>query len=199
MAELGLPTSKVMQEHLQNLMSQGYMTAAELATCHVPEDPASLVPAGGGGYVVVCTMFYERGFVVPSHRFLRLLLQFYGLELQHLTPSRILHMAAFVTLCETYMGIESHFNLWNYFRVWLQQGSGMEVATLGSMDIFVRPVHGVDPNFHLPTSSHPNGWWKVWFFLRNNTDAPLPIFMSSCHVPRPNWGYGVAQKDLRKL
>jgi hypothetical protein len=108
-------------------------------------------------------------------------------------------MAVFVTLCETYMGIESHFNLWNYFRVWLQQGSGMEVAALGSMDIFVRPVHGVDPNFHLPTSSPPNGWWKVWFFLRNNTDAPLPIFMSSCHVPRPNWGYGVAQKDLRKL
>jgi hypothetical protein len=65
----------------------------------------------GGGYVVACTAFYERGFVVPSHRFLRLLLQFYGLELQHLTPSRILHMAAFVTLCETYMGIESHFNL----------------------------------------------------------------------------------------
>jgi hypothetical protein len=49
MAELGLPTSEVMQEHLQNLMSQGYKTAAELATCHVPEDPASLVPVGGGG------------------------------------------------------------------------------------------------------------------------------------------------------
>jgi hypothetical protein len=48
MAELGLPTSEVMQEHLQNLMSQGYMTAVELATCHVPEDPASLVPVGGG-------------------------------------------------------------------------------------------------------------------------------------------------------
>jgi hypothetical protein len=24
-------------------------------------------------------------------------------------------MAALVTLCETYMGIEPHFNLWNYF------------------------------------------------------------------------------------
>jgi hypothetical protein len=30
-----------------------------------------------------------------------------------LTPSVILHMAAFVTLCEAYMGIEPHFNLWN--------------------------------------------------------------------------------------
>jgi hypothetical protein len=30
-------------------------------------------------------------------------------------------MTAFVTLCEAYMGIEPHFNLWNYFfraRLW---------------------------------------------------------------------------------
>jgi hypothetical protein len=26
-------------------------------------------------------------------------------------------MAAFVTLCETYIGIEPHFNLWNYFSL----------------------------------------------------------------------------------
>jgi hypothetical protein len=30
-----------MKEHLQNLVSQGYMTAAELATYRVPDDPAS--------------------------------------------------------------------------------------------------------------------------------------------------------------
>jgi hypothetical protein len=52
---------------------------------------------------------------VPSHRFLCSLLRSYGLELHHLTPSGILHMVAFVTLCETYIGIEPHFNLWSYF------------------------------------------------------------------------------------
>jgi hypothetical protein len=60
---------------------------------------------------VVCTAFYEWGFGVPSHQFLHLLLQFYDIELNHLTPSGILHMAAFVALCEAYMGIEPHFNL----------------------------------------------------------------------------------------
>jgi hypothetical protein len=64
---------------------------------------------------VECAAFYERGFGVPSHRFLHSLLQFYDLELYHLTSSRILHMAAFVTLYDAYMGIESHFDLWNYF------------------------------------------------------------------------------------
>jgi hypothetical protein len=32
-----------------------------------------------------------------------------------MTSSGILHMAAFMTLCEANMGIEPHFNLWNYF------------------------------------------------------------------------------------
>jgi hypothetical protein len=64
---------------------------------------------------MACVMFYERRFGVPSHWFLRSLLQFYGLELHHLTPSGILHMAAFVTLCEIYMEIEPHFDMWNYF------------------------------------------------------------------------------------
>jgi hypothetical protein len=96
-----------MQEHLQNLVSQGFMMAAELVTCHVPKDPASLVLVGG--YVVAYAAFYEHGFSAPSHRFLYSLLQFYGLELHHLTPSGILYIAAFVTLCE------AHFNLWNYF------------------------------------------------------------------------------------
>jgi hypothetical protein len=48
------------------------MTAAELTACRVPEDPASPVPVEG--YVEALTAFYERGFGVPSHRFLRLLL-----------------------------------------------------------------------------------------------------------------------------
>jgi hypothetical protein len=52
---------------------------------------------------------------VSSLQFLHLLLQFYGLELHHLTLLRILHIAAIVALCEAYMGIEPHFNLWNYF------------------------------------------------------------------------------------
>jgi hypothetical protein len=64
---------------------------------------------------VAFATFYERGFSVPSHRFCCSLPQHYGLELHNLTPSGILHIVAFVTLCEAYMGIDPHFDLWNYF------------------------------------------------------------------------------------
>jgi hypothetical protein len=46
MAVFSLLALEVTQEHLQNLMSQGYMTAAELVTYRVLEDPASPIMAG---------------------------------------------------------------------------------------------------------------------------------------------------------
>jgi hypothetical protein len=85
----------------------------------------------------VCGVLRAR-FGMPSHRFLCSLLQFYGLELHHLTPSGILHMVTFVTLCKAYMGIEPHFDLWSYFfRTRLRQGSNTEAVVLGSVDLFV--------------------------------------------------------------
>jgi hypothetical protein len=95
------------------------MIAAELATCRVSEDPTT--PPLVRGYAVACTTFYERGFGVPSHRFLCSLLHSYSLELHHLSPLGIVHMVPFVTVCEAYMGFEPHFDLWNYFfcaRLW---------------------------------------------------------------------------------
>jgi hypothetical protein len=57
MAGLGWSASVVTPEHLQNLMSLGYMTVAELATYRVLEDTASPIPMGG--YVVACAVLYE--------------------------------------------------------------------------------------------------------------------------------------------
>jgi hypothetical protein len=57
MAEQGWSPTEVTQAHLQDLMSQRFVMAAEPAIYHVPEDPASPVPMGG--YVVSCMAFYE--------------------------------------------------------------------------------------------------------------------------------------------
>jgi hypothetical protein len=57
MVELGWSASEVTQDYLQNLVSQGYMTASKHVTCHVPEDPASHVYSEG--YIMACATFYE--------------------------------------------------------------------------------------------------------------------------------------------
>jgi hypothetical protein len=112
------------------------MTAVEFATCLVPAGPVS--PAPTKGFIVACVAFYEWGFGLPSHRFLYSLLQSYGLELHHLTPSGILHVAVFVTLCDAFLGVEPPMNLWShFFRVWLWHDSGTGVASQGSLDTSV--------------------------------------------------------------
>jgi hypothetical protein len=117
-----------------------------------------------------------------------------------LNPLGILHIEAFVTFCEAYMGIEPHFNMWNYFFCTrFLQGSGAKAVVLGGVDLYIRSRHGVDPYFHLPMSKPSNRWQKVWFFLRNDADASLPVFTGSRPIPQPNWRYKVARMDLRRL
>jgi hypothetical protein len=60
------------------------MMAAELMACDVPQDPA--FPEPTKGYMVSSMVFYEQGFGILAHRFLRSLLQYYTLELHNLTP-----------------------------------------------------------------------------------------------------------------
>jgi hypothetical protein len=174
------------------------MTAAELMTCHVLEDPASPTPVEG--YVVAFAAFYESRFGVQSHQFLCLLLKYSGLELHLQAPSRILLIMAFLTLSDAFMGIDPHFDLWNhFFHVWLPWGSSMEVAVLGGVDIHVKSGHGIDPYFNLPMPKYMNVWHKMWFSVKNDAVALLPMLMGSRLVPQPNWEYGMSKKDLCKM
>ena len=68
-------------------------------------------PSPPGGYVVSFAHFHERGFTTPTHKFLWGLLHYYKVELQHLTPNGVRHIAAFVALCEGFLGISPHFDL----------------------------------------------------------------------------------------
>jgi hypothetical protein len=127
-------------------------------------------------------------------------MQLYGLELLHLTPLGILHIAAFIILCEAYMEIEPHVNLWNYsFHVWLWSDPDAEAAMLGCVDVHVRPGQGADPYFCLSVSNPLVGWWRGWFFLQSNATMPLLEVTGRRFAAQPCWGYGVAKKNLWKL
>jgi hypothetical protein len=66
-------------------------------------------PVPPDGYVVSFAHFHDRGLMAPAHRFLLGLLHYYKIKL------RIQHIAAFIVLCEGYLGIEPYFDLWRYF------------------------------------------------------------------------------------
>jgi hypothetical protein len=113
MAEQDWTPCTIMSGHQQKLTKLGFMAATELEAYRVLEDP--VFPAHAKGYVVSFVAFYEWGFGMPPHRFLRSLLRYYGLELHHLTPSGVLHITTFMTLCEAYLGIDPEPDMWKYF------------------------------------------------------------------------------------
>jgi hypothetical protein len=69
------------------------------------------IPKPPSGYWVMFLAFLLRGPSLPAREFLRGLLYVYGVQLHQLTPNSILHIAYFVTLCESFLGIEPHFLL----------------------------------------------------------------------------------------
>ena len=52
------------------------------------------------------------GFGLLAHPLLRWLLYYYGLCLLDLTPKGILHLSVFIMLCEGFLGIAAHYDLW---------------------------------------------------------------------------------------
>jgi hypothetical protein len=86
-----------------------------------------------------------------------------------------------------------------FFHARLRQGSDAETIVLGSVDIYVRFGHEVNPYFLILMPDPPVGWRRAWFLLRDDADVPHPAFTSSHPIPYPNWRYGVAQMDLRRL
>jgi hypothetical protein len=104
MAEEDWTPSSVTSRHQQKLVKHRFMEAEELEAYRVSEEPA--FPTHAEGYVVSFMAFYEWGFSMPPHQFLCSLLWYYGLELHHLTPLGVLHIAAFMNLCEAYLGID---------------------------------------------------------------------------------------------
>jgi hypothetical protein len=69
------------------------------------------IPKPPSGYRVMFLTFLLRELSFPTHEFHRELLFVYGVQLHQLTPNSILHIACFVMLYESFLGIEPHWIL----------------------------------------------------------------------------------------
>jgi hypothetical protein len=76
------------------------------------------IPKPPSGYRVMFLAFLLRGLSLPAHEFLCGLLFVYGMQLHQLTPNSISHIACFITLCESFLGVDPHWTLWRFlFRL----------------------------------------------------------------------------------
>jgi hypothetical protein len=98
------------QKDLEKAQANGLISADDQVTFPSTER----IPKSPSGFRVMFFDFLLRGLSLPAHEFLRGLLFVYGVQLHQLTPNSILHIACFITLCESFLGIEPHFLLWKF-------------------------------------------------------------------------------------
>jgi hypothetical protein len=78
--------------------------------CKVKSGAASLANMRPGDFVFFTT-YALAGLVLPLSSFFLTLLEYYGLQLQHLSPNSIGLVAIFVHLCEMYVGVRPSVRL----------------------------------------------------------------------------------------
>jgi hypothetical protein len=124
--------------------------------------------------------FHERGFGVPASRFMRALLHHYGVELHNLNPNSIAQAAIFAAVCEGFLGIEPHWDLWTHlfsaeFFVATMEAKKVRMAVrAGGCTLQLKPRRAQQ---YIPATlaSSNKGWQNRWFYLRNN-GGTLPSF-----------------------
>jgi hypothetical protein len=131
-------------------------------------DPTPLL-----GYVVSFIPFHERGFGVPASRFMRALLHYYGVELHNFNPNSIVQAAIFVVVCEGFLGIDPHWDLWTHLFSAELFASTMEAKKVhmavraGGCTLQLRPGRTQQYIPAILVSSN-KGWQRRWFYLWND-------------------------------
>ena len=141
------------------------------------------------GFTVIFLAYLLRGLSLPAHEFLRCLLFTYGIQLWQLTPNALLHLAIFITVCESFLGIEPHFGLWKKIFFLKRHGNEVGPYVLGGVGFSVRPEAKWFP---LPMKESVQDWRRKWFYVRNvsapYSRAGLPEFVDVLEAkPKKSW------------
>jgi hypothetical protein len=202
------PFSTITADDLEALVADGLLLP--LSGDSQPEwmaPPSGAAPSSPLGYVLSFVSFHERGFGVPASRFMRAILHIYGVELHNLSPNSIAQAAIFAAVCEGFLGIAPHWDLWTHlFSAELFASTTRErrvrmAVWAGGCILQLRQVRAQQ---YIPAilASLNKGWQRRWFYLWND-DMRLPSFSQRVVTfAGDNWRYGASrerQKNLQPL
>ena len=153
------------------------------------------------GYVVSFAMFHRHSLGSPPSHFMWAFCHHYGVELQHFSPNAITAAAIFAAVCEGYLGMMPHWDLWlHLYRGELFQAPGgatrvRKPVRAGCLNLVQKTGKAEEPRAYIPvglTSNHTQ-WDSQWFYLWNDDDL-FPDFTGRLIPERSDhWNYGVVK------
>ena len=121
--------SDITVEMLQSLVDGGLLrpvTDLNRPEWIAPGSEPELRPRDG--YIVSFVAFHKHGLGLPVDRLMRALPHYYGVELHNFSPNSIAQAAIFIAVCEGYLGIAPHWELWLHL-FW----AGLNTKPMGMM------------------------------------------------------------------
>jgi hypothetical protein len=202
------PFSTVTASDLEDLVGEGLLRPLtdKLRPEWIPP-MGGVVPSPPPGYIVSFVSFHERGFGVPAGRFMEAILHHYGVELHNLTPNSISQAAIFVAVCEGYLGIAPHWDLWTHlfcaelFASPTKERKVRAAVRAGGCTILLRQSRAL---LYIPAilASSNKGWQRRWFYLRNDGELLPPFSQRVVTTATDTWRHGTPherQKNLEPL
>jgi hypothetical protein len=138
---------------------------------------------------------------------MRAILHVYGVELHNLSPNSISQVAIFAAVCEGYLGIDPHWDLWTHFfsaELFASPTGERRVRAAVRAGGCILQLRQARAPQYIPAilASSNKGWQRRWFYLRND-DGRLPSFSQRVvTVAADAWRYGTPhdrQKNLQPL
>jgi hypothetical protein len=131
------------------------------------------IPNPLSDYGVMFLAFLLCGLSLPAHEFLHGLLFVYGVQLHQLTPNSILHITYFITLYESFLGIDPHWIIWKFLFRLRPSVSLAKNPELGGAIVSVRAEsHYLEFNMAISVQ----GWRKKWFYIMDQKTASSDNF-----------------------
>jgi hypothetical protein len=147
---------------------------------------AGTTPLGdlAAGEFVLFVSYLFCGLALPISPFFQLLLEEFGLQLQHLTPHSILPMAIFVHFCEMFVGVAACTSLFRQFFVLGRSRKGKD--HLGAYYFQTRPDPAVTYIASLGGARWEN-WRNDWVIASAEVSDCLALPSDGLRLDRKQW------------
>ena len=132
----GWEPSKCSRSDLESLVKQGFLASESVIQWRPAFGDAR--PYENTGEIVGFLPYFERGLGLPCSNFVSVLLYYYGIQLHHLTPNSFVHKIVFVHLCEAFLGIEPHFDIFRFLFHLKPQPDSYVLDVVGGVGLQLR-------------------------------------------------------------
>jgi hypothetical protein len=152
--------------------------------CKVKSGAASLANMRPGDFVFFTT-YTLVGLLPPLSSFFLTLLEYCGLQLQHLSPSSIALVAIFVHLCEMYVGVRP--SVWLFWCFFVLKAASPRPPLIGG-HYFQRRIPGHARYIAHVSPGRWEQWREDWALVQVDVHDRLALPVDAPTLDRTEWG-----------